>query len=649
MPNLLPPWFRARLHVDTVRAKLIVMALATTFVALVTTSVSMLVYDVVTFQQTWVDDLTTQAEIVATVSAPAVTFNDPAAARQNLALLRVRPQIQAGAIYGAGGTRFAAYAQSADDTPVFPGRPGKPGAVVIGNRMVVYHPIVENGERVGTVYLSARYRLLDRVSSYAMILGGVMLGSLLLAGIVAGKLQQGITRPLQAVTDVAHAVMQKRDFSLRVTRGASGEIGTLVDAFNNMLAEIGRRANALQDANRTLEHEMTVRQGAERALLLADRRKDEFLATLAHELRNPLAPIRTGLDILRLSGDDRAAAERARGVMERQLKQMVRLVDDLLDVSSINTGKLAIRHEQVELHAVVANALEIARPFIDQQGHALTVTLPPQPVYLQGDATRLAQVLSNLLNNAAKYTDRGGRLALAADVDAVAVAVAVAEASYGQRLRIRVTDNGIGIAPVMLPQIFDMFVQADASLERTTAGLGVGLSLARRLVELHGGTIEAASGGPGTGSAFTVTLPVLTAPVASAARPAGQRLPATPHRILLADDNLDFVNAIGALLRTLGHTVHICHDGAQALAAADAFAPDFAFLDIGLPHLNGYDLARALRQLPGLSRTVLVAVTGWGQQKDRDLALEAGFAAHLVKPVSVEQILAILAGEKLAP
>ncbi len=631
MLSLLPARFRP----DTVRAKLIVMALATTFVALVTTSVSMLVYDVLTFRQTWVDDLTTQAEIVATVSAPAVTFNDPAAARQNLALLRVRPQIREGAIYGAGGTMFAAYAQSADDTPVFPGRPGATGAAVEGNRMVVYHPIVENGERVGTVYLSARYRLFDRIASYAIILGGVMLGSLLLAGIVAGKLQRGITRPLQAVTDVARAVMQKRDFSLRVTRGASGEIGTLVDAFNNMLAEVGRRANALQDANRTLEHEMTVRQGAERALLLADRRKDEFLATLAHELRNPLAPIRTGLDILRLNGEDRTAAERARGVMERQLKQMVRLVDDLLDVSRINTGKLTIRHEQVELHAVVANALEIARPFIDAQGHALTVTLPPQPVYVNGDATRLAQVLSNLLNNAARYTDRGGRLGLAADSD-------------GTQLRIRVTDNGIGIAPDMLPQVFDMFVQADLSLERTTAGLGVGLSLARKLVELHGGSIDAASGGAGLGCAFTVTLPVLAAPVAAADRPAGAPVPARPYRILLADDNTDFVNAIGALLRTLGHTVHICHDGPQALAAADAFAPDFAFLDIGLPHLNGYDLARALRRLPGLSRTVLVAVTGWGQQKDRELAFDAGFEAHLVKPVSVEQILAILAGEKVA-
>jgi len=644
----------SRLRPDTVRAKLVAMALATTFAALVTMSFSMLVYDLSTFQQNWVDDLTTQAEIVATVSAPAVGFNDPAAARQNLALLRVRPQIQQGAIYDAGGAVFAAYAAPGTDLPPLPERPGRPGHAIEGGRMVVYHPIFENGERIGTVYLSARYRLLDRLASYATILGVVTLASLLLAALVASRLQQGITRPLRAVTEVARAVMQRRDFSLRVQHGDehghghghggtgagarhSGEIGTLVDAFNDMLAEIGRRANALQEANLTLEREMAVRQGAERALLLADRRKDEFLATLAHELRNPLAPLRTGLDIMRLNGGDPAASLRARGVMERQLKQMVRLVDDLLDVSRINTGKLTIRRESLELNAVVANALEIARPFIDAQGHALAVDLPARPVHVAGDATRLAQVLSNLLNNAARYTPRGGRITLSADVDR--------DENDRDRLHVRVADNGIGIAPAMLGEIFEMFVQADASLERTNQGLGVGLSLARRLVELHEGTLEACSAGTGQGSTFVVTLPVLAEAPQPVARPPLQHGDAR-FRILLVDDNEDFVIAIAGLLRTLGHTVHVCHDGTQALADAAAFAPDFAFLDIGLPGLNGYDLARALRNIPTLGRMVMVAVTGWGQQKDRDLALEAGFEEHLVKPVSVEQILAILAGHR---
>ncbi|WP_051293978.1 hybrid sensor histidine kinase/response regulator [Pseudoduganella violaceinigra] len=614
----------------SVRIKLILTALATTFVALVVTTVAMLVYDLKSFQQGWVDDLTTQAELVATASAPAISFNDPRAAQQNLGLLRVRPQIQAGAIYTANGALFASYAQTPGEHPVFPPSPGPLGHAIEGGHMVVTHPILDAGERVGTVYLSASYRLLDRVQSYALILLGVMLGSLLLAVLVAHRLQQAITRPLLAVTDVARAVMLRRDYSLQVSERAAGEIGTLVDAFNDMLAEIARRSNALQDANRTLEHEMTVRQGAERALLLADRRKDEFLATLAHELRNPLAPIRTGLDIMRINANDPVACERARSIMERQLKQMVRLVDDLLDVSRINTGKLTIRREQVMLQDVVNDALELSRPFIAAQGHTLHVQVPEPAVYLVGDATRLAQVLSNLLHNAAKYTARGGSISLEA------------QACAGQ-LELRVRDNGIGIPAALLNEIFEMFIQADSSLERSTAGLGVGLSLARKLVELHGGSIRAESGGEGQGSTFTVMLPVLAD--ATVATAAAQALPsdARLHRILLADDNVDFVNGIGGLLRSMGHHVHIAHDGKQALVAAEGFAPEFAFLDIGLPQLNGYDLARALKRLPALKHTVLVAVTGWGQQKDRQQAFEAGFHHHLVKPVSIDQFQEILA------
>ncbi|MYN02153.1 response regulator [Pseudoduganella sp. DS3] len=615
----------------SVRIKLILTALATTFLALVVTTVAMLVYDLKSFQQGWVDDLTTQAELIATISAPAISFNDPRTAQQNLGLLRVRPQILAGAIYAANGRLFAAYAQAPFDTPALPRQPGQLGYAIEGGQMVVTHPIVEGGERIGTVYLVASYRLLDRLQSYALILLGVMLGSLLLAALVAHLMQAGITRPLLAVTDVARAVMQRRDYSLRVQERATGEIGTLVDAFNDMLAEIARRSNALQDANLTLEHEMTVRQCAERALLLADRRKDEFLATLAHELRNPLAPIRTGLDIMRVNANDQAACEKARAIMERQLKQMVRLVDDLLDVSRINTGKLTIRREQLVLQDVVADALELSRPFIAAQGHKLDVRLPPQPLYLVGDATRLAQVLSNLLHNAAKYTARGGAIVLEAQATAA-------------QLELRVSDNGIGIAPALLTEIFEMFIQADSSLERSTAGLGVGLSLARKLVELHGGSIRAESAGAGQGSTFIVTLPLLQMVSAPAPRSETRQADGRLYRVLLADDNVDFVNGIGGLLRSLGHQVQIFHDGQQALAGAEVFAPEYAFLDIGLPHLNGYDLARALKRLPALRHTVLVAVTGWGQQKDRQLAFEAGFHHHLVKPVSIDQLQEILAG-----
>ncbi|HWJ94782.1 MAG TPA: ATP-binding protein, partial [Telluria sp.] len=466
--------------------------------------------------------------------------------------------------------------------------------------------------------------------NYGLVLAAVMLAALGIAALVATRLQQAITRPLQSVTNVAREVMQRRDFSLRVPGQGSGEIGVLVAAFNDMLAEIGRRSDALQQANRTLEHEMHVRERAEDALRVADKRKDEFLATLAHELRNPLAPIRTGLDILRLRSGDAQATQRATDIMERQLRQMVRLVDDLLDVSRINTGKFAIKMGRVELKAVVNDALEVVRSYIELHGHELSIDLPDRPVFLHGDATRLAQILSNLLNNAAKYTNRGGKVSLSARVEEEKVLV------------LDVADNGIGIAPDMLDTVFEMFVQVDSTLERTNAGLGVGLSLARRLVELHGGSIQASSEGLGRGSRFTVRLPIVVEPELPTKPTPAAFISAETYRILLADDNVDFVNSIGALLSAMGHSVVITHNGPDALTAAARFCPDYAFLDIGLPQMSGYDLAREIRKLPCGQMTVMIAVTGWGQEKDRQLAFEAGFDHHMVKPVRFEQIEEIL-------
>jgi len=617
----------------SVRSKLILMAVSTTFVALLAAAIAMLMVDLRTFHQYWVDDLTTQADIVASVTAPALSFNDASAAGKNLAILRVRPQILSGAIYTSSGARFASYAQGG--APVaYPARPGPPGYTVEGGQLVVYHNIVENGEVLGTVYLLARYDIVERMVGYAAILGAVLLAALAIAALVASRLQKSITDPLLAVTRVAREVMQRRDFSLRVPGNSRGEIGVLVAAFNDMLAEIGRRAHALQEANLTLEHEMQVRHRAEEALLLADRRKDEFLATLAHELRNPLAPIRTGLDILRIRSGDAHATERATDIMERQLRQMVRLVDDLLDVSRINTGKFAIKMGRVELKAVVNDALEVVRSYIELHGHELVIALPDRPVFLHGDATRLAQILSNLLNNAAKYTNRGGRVSLSARVE-------------DRNLVVAVTDNGIGIAPDMLQHVFDMFVQVDSTLERTNAGLGVGLSLARRLVELHGGTIEARSGGIGRGSEFVVKLPIVVAPELPAKTTPAAFMSTETYRILLADDNVDFVNSIGALLSAMGHSVVITHNGPDALTAAARFCPDYAFLDIGLPQMSGYDLARGIRRLNCGAITMLIAVTGWGQEKDRQLAFEAGFDHHMVKPVRFEQIEEILGNKAI--
>jgi len=616
----------------TVRDKLILMAVSTTLAALLAAALTMLLVDLRAFQRYWTDDLMTQADIMARVTAPALAFNDNETARQNLAVLRVRPQILAAAIYTSNGTRFAQYATRPDAR--IPAHPEASGYRIEGGEVAVFRNIVDNGELVGTVYLRSRYGLVERLLSYGAILLAVMLGALAVAYFVAARLQAGITRPLEAVTQVARDVMQRRDFTVRVPAKESGEIGVLIDAFNDMLAEIGRRSHALQEANATLEHEMGVRQHAEELLRTADRRKDEFLATLAHELRNPLAPIRTGLDILRLRSGDAAATQRATDIMERQLRQMVRLVDDLLDVSRINTGKFTIKQGRVELKAVVNDALEVVRPTIELHGHDLAIDLPDRPVFLNGDATRLAQVLSNLLNNAAKYTNRGGRVSLKATVE-------------DHTLVLVVSDTGIGIAPEMLETVFGMFVQVDSRLERTTAGLGVGLSLARKLVELHGGSIEAHSAGLGHGSQFMVRLPIVVEPELPAKPTPAAFISSESYRILLADDNVDFVNSIGALLTAMGHSVVITHNGRDALAAAKRFCPDYAFLDIGLPLMSGYDLARGIRELPSGSMSILIAVTGWGQEKDRQLAFEAGFDHHMVKPVRFEQIEEILGNRSL--
>jgi PAS domain S-box-containing protein len=367
-----------------------------------------------------------------------------------------------------------------------------------------------------------------------------------------------------------------------------------------------------------------------------DRRKDEFLATLAHELRNPLAPIRNALQIMALAEDD-AANEQARSMMERQLVQMVRLIDDLLDVSRITIGKLQLRKERVDIASVLSNAVETARPLIDACGHTLHVSLSPSPVYLDADPLRLAQVFSNLLNNAAKYMDRGGRI----DVEA--------EEKDGE-LRVTVRDTGRGIPAEALPRVFEMFAQVDRSLEHSHGGLGIGLTLARRLVELHGGRVEAHSEGVGRGTEMSVYLAAAPAPVRTAGAARRKlRTHAFQFRILVADDNIDAADSLALMLRMMGNEVRTVHDGAQAVDEAEAFRPDLALLDIGMPRISGYDVARRIRAERWGARMVLVALTGWGQDEDKRLAREAGFDHHFTKPVSPANLEKLLAELSSAP
>jgi signal transduction histidine kinase/DNA-binding response OmpR family regulator len=358
----------------------------------------------------------------------------------------------------------------------------------------------------------------------------------------------------------------------------------------------------------------------------SDRLKNEFLAMLAHELRNPLAPIRNAVQVLQLAAAGPQDQQWAKGVINRQLQQMVRLVDDLLDVSRITRGKIALQVEPVDVAGVVDRAVEISRPLIDARRHALHVSLPPEPIRAQVDPARVAQVVANLLNNAAKYTEEGGSIWLTVE-------------RVDHTLVFRVRDTGIGIPPEMLPKVFDLFTQVDRSLDRSQGGLGIGLTLVHRLVEMHGGSVAAFSPGPNRGSEFVVRLPVVVdgpKEQAPAGGPAGTR--GTPSlRVLVVDDNVDAAESLALLLRMMGQVVRTVHDGVSALGAAESFQPDVVLLDIGLPRMDGYEVARQLRQR-GLTDTLLVAVTGYGQEADLARSREAGFDRHLVKPVDPDTL-----------
>jgi signal transduction histidine kinase/CheY-like chemotaxis protein len=365
--------------------------------------------------------------------------------------------------------------------------------------------------------------------------------------------------------------------------------------------------------------DLTERKLAEIALREADRRKDEFLATLSHELRNPLAPLRTAIELMRIARDDRSLVEKARATMERQLLHLVRITDDLLDVSRITQNKVEFRRERIDVRAVLHSAIEATRPMIDGQAHALALDLPDTPLWADADFTRLAQAFANLLNNAAKYTERGGQITVSATADRSLATITVA-------------DTGVGIPPDMLPRIFDMFTQLQAYRDRTLGGLGIGLTLAKRLVELHGGTIEALSEGPGRGSRFIVRVPLLQsedAEPSSSVR--AESLAGGGCRVLIAEDNADTAEMMQMMLRLKGHDVRVAADGSEAVAIAKSFDPHIAFLDIGMPRMDGYEAARLIRELPG-RRVTLVALTGWGQDDDKRRSRDAGFDHHLTKP-----------------
>jgi signal transduction histidine kinase len=391
---------------------------------------------------------------------------------------------------------------------------------------------------------------------------------------------------------------------------------------------IGALSSAVRSALRARARQYQARAHLEEREL-ASQRKDAFLATLAHELRNPLAPIRNALNILRLSAPGRATPS-VHGIIERQVNQMVRLVEDLLEVSRITRGKIELRRQPVDLRSAIDVAVETSRPLIDAAGHRLSVSYPQDALVVDADPVRLAQVFANLLNNAARYTDPGGRIEIAVrDEDGAAT--------------VRVSDTGIGIDATELPTIFEMFSQAHARDARAQTGLGIGLTLARSLVEMHGGSIQAASEGPGRGSEFVVRLPV-SAARSTTSIPAAEPASGIGHlrRVLVVDDNRDAADTLGAMLQMIGVDARVAYDGKAALEAVEGFRPAVVVLDLGMPGMDGYAVARAIRERAHLNDVRLVALTGWGQERDRALTRQAGFDHHLIKPVDIDAMQAVL-------
>ena len=601
----------------TIRRSVTAVALLTTFTALLVNAAALLVFDMVEFRRNALAEARTQAEMLARASAAAVAFNDATEAGTALGLLRGNPSVAASAVYREDGRLFASFAQAGDEVPA--AAAAEPLAFR-GVRIAGFHTLREGAAPPVTVYLSTRHGFYERLYRYLAILLAVLLGALGIAALLSDALQRAVSRPIQAVIAAARQVVERHDYGVRVDPQPGHETGLLAEAFNQMLSEIDHRASEVL-------REMRERQNAEEALREADRRKDRFLATLAHELRNPLAPITASLLLLNHKNASEENRVQARKVIDRQVRHMARLLDDLLDVGRITSDKLELRRQTVSLSSVVDGALEASRPTVEAAGHRLEVSLPATPVYVWADPVRLGQVFSNLLTNAAKYTDHGGRIALSARIE-------------GGDVLVSVEDNGIGVAPEDLARLFEIFAQSSSARERAQGGLGIGLYLVKSLTEMHGGSVDAWSEGPGKGTRFTVRLP-RTEPAAQAApRPAPMLV--RPLRVLVADDNRDAAESLAALLRMGGNDVRVATDGEEALARAREFRPHIAFLDIGMPRLNGYEAARKLRDAPWGRRMVLVGLTGWGGEEVRRRAFESGLDHHVTKPAQLEVLQELL-------
>ncbi len=600
----------------------------TTLLAIVLSAGALITYELSVYRSAGIAELRAQADLIARSTAAAVAARDARVARDNLALLRNQPRIQAAAVYGLDGTLIASHtpyggallARMPLDTETW-------GPRYSGSTLEVTQAIERDGQRLGMLYLKAEHGVWTRLAAFALIVLAVGAISLTAAFYFFVHLQRRITAPLERMTDVARDVIDRHDWSLRAPATDYKDVGVLVDAFNRMLSECETRTNEL-------EREMVMRQGVEQELRQADRQKDEFLATLAHELRNPLSPMTSAVALLQMPAASEQTREKALTVLERQLRHIVRLVNDLLDASRVTTGKLSLDNEAVNVGELLQSTLEGAQALATQQGLALSLHLPPTSLHVHGDSIRLTQVFSNLLSNACRYTLRGGR-------------VDITLAQRDEWVEVSIADTGIGVEPDMQERIFDLFEQADKTLHRGNAGLGVGLTLARQIIQLHKGMLSMSSGGLNQGSCFTVRLPLLQrdGSLAAAHQAPTEAAPTAslrPLHILIADDNVDLTESFAEILTSSGHRVDVVYDGAAAVEKAQANPPDIALLDIGMPKLDGYEVARQLRAGVATQGIHLVAITGWGQASDLEAARAAGFDHHLLKPVEPQDLVRLI-------
>lgn len=611
----------------SLRQQLTRAAMLTTLLAILFSAGALITYELSVYRTAGIADLRAQADLIARSTAAAVEARDAQVARDNLALLRNQPRIQAAAVYGLDGTLIASHTPSGGALRArVPLDAETWGPRFSGSTLEMTQAIERNGKRLGLLYLKAEHEVWHRLAAFALIVLAVGAISLAAAYYLFVHLQRRITAPLEKMTDVARDVIDTHDWSLRAPATDYKDVGVLVDAFNRMLSECETRTSEL-------EREMVTRQGVEQELRQADRQKDEFLATLAHELRNPLSPMTSAVALLQMPAASAQTRDKAIVVLERQLRHIVRLVNDLLDASRVTTGKLSLDNESVNVGELLKTIVEGAQPLATQQGLTLAMHLPPAPLHVLGDAIRLTQVFSNLLSNACRYTLRDGR-------------VDITLAERGPFVEVSIADTGIGVEPEMQERIFDLFEQADKTLQRGNTGLGVGLTLARQIILLHNGVLSMSSQGLNQGSCFTVRLPRLQRfapqPESGAPSATAREHAARPLHILIADDNVDLTESFAEILKANGHTVDVVHDGIAAVDRALQRVPDIALLDIGMPRLDGYEVARQLRAGSSTQGIHLVAITGWGQAADIEAAQRAGFDHHLLKPVDPQDLVRLI-------